>query len=466
MTVKSDPRPDVHPARTDWLAAPPPAPPLDDATVQQRYPRLRTQVFLGIFIGYAGFYLIRNNIPLIATILKDENGISTVGLGILSNALLIAYGLSKFLSAMVSDRSNARYFLPLGLALSAMANFAIAFIPAVSASLGLFAVVMFINGLFQGMGWPPSGRVLVHWYSTSERGTKTSIWNCAHNVGGAASGGLAAFALSRWDGFAPAFWFPGAVALVVAVIAFFLIRDTPASEGLPPIEEYRHDPPKVDTDEAENELSVWTVVRKHVLTSRTIINLAIANVFVYALRYGVLVWAPLYLIERRNADLGEGIAGFSIFEIAGILGTLLCGWMSDKVFKGARTPAGVTFLLGVAGAISIYWLVDGPLWISYVTLALIGGLIYGPVMLIGLQAIDLSPRHIAGTAAGFTGLFGYVLGATLASTGVGLSVKYFGWDVTFMLMLVCVGLAIYFFALVGKEEKRLMAEHRTASTLS
>jgi len=33
-------------------------------------------------------------------------------------------------------------------------------------------------------------------------------------------------------------------------------------------------------------------------------------------------------------------------------------------------------------------------------------------------------------------------------------------------MLVCVGLAIYFFALVGKEEKRLMAEHRTASTLS
>jgi OPA family glycerol-3-phosphate transporter-like MFS transporter len=448
------------------MAAPPPAPPLDDAAVQQRYPRLRVQVFLGIFIGYAGFYLIRNNIPLIATILKDENGISTVGLGILSNALLISYGLSKFLSAIVSDRSNARYFLPLGLALSAMANFVIAFVPAVSASLTLFAVVMFINGLFQGMGWPPCGRVLVHWYSTSERGTKTSIWNCAHNVGGAASGGLAAFALSHWGGFAPAFWFPGVVALVVAAIAFFLIRDTPASEGLPPIEKYRNDPPKVDTDEAENALSVWAVVRKHVLTSRTIINLAVANVFVYTLRYGVLVWAPLYLVERRGADLGEGIAGFSIFEIAGIVGTLLCGWMSDKVFKGARTPAGVVFLLGVAGALSIYWLVDGPLWIAYVTLALIGGLIYGPVMLIGLQAIDLSPRHIAGTAAGFTGLFGYVLGATLASSGVGLSVEYFGWDVTFMLMLVCVAAAIYFFSLVGKEEKRLMAEHQVASGLS
>ncbi|WP_242511254.1 hypothetical protein [Pengzhenrongella frigida] len=65
-----------------------------------------------------------------ATILKDENGISAVGLGILSNALLIAYGPSTFLSAVVSDRSNARFLLPLGLALSALANFAIAFIPA------------------------------------------------------------------------------------------------------------------------------------------------------------------------------------------------------------------------------------------------------------------------------------------------------------------------------------------------
>lgn len=92
---------------------------------------------------------------------------------------------------------------------------------------------------------------------------------------------------------------------------------------------------------------------------------------------------------------------------------------------------------------------------SLAALVLIGGLIYGPVMLIGLQALDLSPREVAGTAAGFTGLFGYVLGATLASTGIGASVHAFGWDVTFVLILVCVALAIVLLAIVGRDESAL-----------
>ena len=56
---------------------------LDDTTVAKRYPTLRLQVFLGIFIGYAGYYLVRNNVPLVATILRDEEGFTTLGLGLL-----------------------------------------------------------------------------------------------------------------------------------------------------------------------------------------------------------------------------------------------------------------------------------------------------------------------------------------------------------------------------------------------
>lgn len=130
---------------------------------------------MGIFIGYAGFYLIRNNISLIAKIIEDEGWIDKVGIGLVANAVLISYGLSKFFMATISDRSNARYFLPLGLALSALCNFIVAFVPAVSASLAIFAIVMFLNGWAQGMGWPPCGRILVHWFSTNERGWKTAI---------------------------------------------------------------------------------------------------------------------------------------------------------------------------------------------------------------------------------------------------------------------------------------------------
>ena len=444
---------------TSFLAAPPPAPRLDDATVARKYPRLRLQVFLGIFIGYAAYYLIRNNVPLVATILRDENGFSTFGLGVITNGVLLSYGFSKFLSAIVSDRSSARLFLPIGLALSALANLFIAFVPAVGASVAFFAVVMIVNGFFQGMGWPPSGRTLVHWFSTSERGGKTAIWNVAHNVGGAGAGGLAGIALATFGGWKSVFWFPAVVCLVIAVVAFVLLRDTPESEGLPPIEEFRHDPAPVEADPADDSASTWTTIRRYVLTNRTMVNLALANVFVYTLRYGVLVWAPVYLAEVRGASLGEGIAGFSLFEIAGIPGTLLCGYISDKVFKGRRSPTGILFMAAVGVAVAAYWLspVDGPLWVSLALLVVIGGLIYGPVMLIGLQALDLSPRRVAGTAAGFTGLFGYVLGATLASTGIGLAVGAFGWDVTFVLILVAVAAAIVLLAVVGRDERALAA---------
>lgn len=453
----------AHPTsrRRSWLAAPPQAPRLPEAEVHRRYPRLRVQVFTGIFLGYAGFYLIRNNIPLVATLLIDEGRLSTVGVGFVTNAVLISYGLSKFFSAMLSDRSNARYFLPIGLALSAVANLALAFIPVLSATLAAFAITMFINGWVQGMGWPPCGRILVHWFSTGERGLKTAIWNVAHNVGGFLVGVLAAAGLHlTGDDWTAAFWLPALAALVVAVFAFFTIRDTPESQGLPPIEEYRDDPPKVAPDhESEAGLSYWRIVVKHVITNRTMVLLALANVFVYALRYGILSWTPVYLATQRGASLTGGIAGFSVFELAGIVGTILCGVVSDRVFRGNRSHTGIAFMLAVAAATAVYWLTPttAPLWISLVTVAVIGGLIYGPVMLIGLQALDMSPRHVAGTAAGFTGLFGYVLGATLASTGIGLVVEHFGWNWTFGLLIACCVVTAGFLALVDTDERRLLA---------
>lgn len=448
-----------------FLAAPPAAPRLPEDEQQRSYPSWRLRVFLGIFLGYAGFYLIRNNIPLVATVLMDQGKLDKVDIGLIANSALIAYGFSKFFMATISDRSNARYFLPLGLALSAVVNLCIAFIPALSASVAVFAIVMFVNGWFQGMGWPPCGRVLVHWFSTNERGWKTAIWNCAHNVGGMAVGALAAWGLAisgnQWQA---AFWLPALFALAVAAIAFFLIRDRPEAIGLAPIEEHRNDPAKVESVEGE-KLGYWQTIAKHVLLRPTMIYLALANVFVYALRYGVLSWTPTYLKEVHMVSVTKGIAGFSLFELAGIFGTLACGLISDKVFNGNRTRTGIAFLTGVGVFLVLYWLspVGTPYALLMTYLFFIGAFIYGPVMLIGLQALDMSAKHVAGTAAGFTGLFGYVLGATMASTGVGFLVKHYGWGTTFAVLTGCVVAAIVLIALVGPEEKRLMESHAAAT---
>ena len=107
--------------------------------------------------------------------------------------------------------------------------------------------------------------------------------------------------------------------------------------------------------------------------------------------------------------------------------------MSDRWFKGRRAPANILFMALTLVAVVVYWLnMHGPLWIDYAALIAIGFLIYGPIMIIGLHALDLVPKKAAGTAAGFTGFFGYVFGSAIAGTGVGWIADRWGWNGVFV----------------------------------
>lgn len=164
-----------------FLKPEPHRPLLSKEKIDPTYKRLRWQVFIGIFIGYAGYYLVRKNFSLAMPYLVDM-GFDKGLLGVAISANAIAYGLSKFIMGGVSDRSSARKFLPLGLTLSALATLLLGTKVGVSSIVSMF-ILQFLIGWFQGMGWPPCGRVMTHWFSQNERGTKMSIWNCAHNVG-------------------------------------------------------------------------------------------------------------------------------------------------------------------------------------------------------------------------------------------------------------------------------------------
>jgi MFS transporter, OPA family, glycerol-3-phosphate transporter len=97
-----------------------------------------------------------------------------------------------------------------------------------------------------------------------------------------------------------------------------------------------------------------------------------------------------------------------------------------------------------------------PCHLVFVNIALIaiGFLIYGPVMLIGVQALDLVPKKAAGTAAGLTGLFGYLGGALGANIAIGFIVDHMGWDAAFILMLAACLISILFTSFTWNTEKR------------
>ncbi|EGJ3415995.1 MFS transporter [Salmonella enterica subsp. houtenae] len=370
---------------------------LPAAEIDPTYRRLRWQIFLGIFFGYAAYYLVRKNFALAMPYLVEQ-GFSRGDLGFALSGISIAYGFSKFIMGSVSDRSNPRVFLPAGLILAAAVMLFMGFVPWATSSIAVMFVLLFLCGWFQGMGWPPCGRTMVHWWSQKERGGIVSVWNCAHNVGGGIPPLLFLLGMAWFNDWKAALYMPAFGAIVVALFAFAMMRDTPQSCGLPPIEEYKNDYPDDYNEKAEEELTAKQIFMQYVLPNKLLWYIAIANVFVYLLRYGILDWSPTYLKEVKHFALDKSSWAYFLYEY--------------------------------------------------------GFLIYGPVMLIGLHALELAPKKAAGTAAGFTGLFGYLGGSVAASAIVGYTVDFFGWDGGFMVMIGGSILAVILLVVVMIGEKR------------
>ena len=424
---------------------------LPENKIDPTYKRLRLQVFLGIFLGYAGYYLVRKVFSLAMPDLVAL-GYTKTELGFALSGVSVAYGLSKFIMGNVSDRSNARRFITFGLVLSAITMIAMGLLPVATSSIAIMFVLLLLNGWFQGMGWPPCGRVMVHWFSIRERGTKMSIWNVAHNVGGGIIGPLAILGVAIFADWQSKLYFPGFVALGVAFIAWLLIRDTPQSCGLPNIEKYKNDYPDNYSEKYEVEMTAKEIFMKYILKNRLLWSIAFANAFVYLVRYGVLDWAPLYLEEAKGFSIKETGWAYFAYEWAGIPGTILCGYLSDKVFKGKRAPVSIIYMVLVFVSVIMYWFSQS-IVMNSIALICIGFLIYGPVMLIGVHALDLVPKKAAGTAAGLTGLFGYLGGALFANIAMGAVVDAWGWNGGFIVLLGACVAAIILIGISWIQEK-------------
>jgi OPA family glycerol-3-phosphate transporter-like MFS transporter len=249
------------------------------------------------------------------------------------------------------------------------------------------------------------------------------------------------------------FFIPAAIAIATALFLVNRLRDTPTSLGLPPIEEYKNDP----TGEKEVEsgaLSTREILWENVLRNKYIWALALGNFFVYIVRYGAMDWAPAFLVEVKGANIQS--AGFKVasFEVTGILGAFIAGYVSDRFLKGRRGPLNVLYMTLLAGSVALFWLTPPDShWLDYLTLSAVGFLVYGPQMLVGVSAADVVSKNAAATATGFTGMGGY-LGGIVAGIGAGAILDKWGWDGGFKFFIACALLGALCFGMTWKKSAR------------
>ena len=403
----------------------------DSEEVKARYKYWRWRIFYGMYIGYIFYYFTRKSFTFAMPALMQDLGLQISDLGILSSILSLSYGMSKFLSGMLADRSNPRFFMAIGLILTGVFNILFG----MSSSILFFALFWGLNGWFQGWGWPPCARLLTHWYSQKERGTWWGFWNTSHSIGGALIPLIAALCAQIF-GWRFAMYIPGVTCIGIGLFLMNRLRDTPQSLGLPPIEQFKDDYPSANKQQ-EKEISIKEILFKHVLSNKFIWVLAISYFFVYIIRQAVNDFGALFLIQAKGYSMMAASASVFWFEAGGVCGSLAAGWASDKIFKGRRGPINVLFSLGVIFAIAALYLTPaGMMILDYALMFAIGFMIFGPQMLIGMAAAELSHKKAAGTATGFTGWIAY-LGAATAGYPISKIAENYGWYGFFVALGFC-----------------------------
>lgn len=438
-----------------------------EQSVQKKYNYWQWRTIIVLMIGYALFYFVRKNFSFAIPGLSAEYGITKTSFGILMTLITVVYGVSRFVNGMIADRFSARYHMAIGLLLCALANFGFGAGADISTlitgqhhgpqfinvMLIVFGTLLILNNMFQGCGFPPCARLLTHWIPQNELATKMSIWNTSHSIGACLIAvlcgwimdhlGTGAANIGAWKW---CFWIPGILALAGAIGIFLTLRDTPSSVGLPEIH-------TVNKKGQENAGEYKAFVKEMVYKNKWIWVLGIANFFVYVVRFAVLDWGPTFLKEARGMSLSNAGWTVAIFELFGILGTLVAGKATDKWFKGKAHRTCVFCMIGVAIFMTIFLLLPQgtPMWIMVLVLAMGGFFIYGPQALIGIAAASQATNRASATANGLTGLFGYASGI-VSGLGVGMLVDAISkvnpdkaWDFVFlgMIGIAIVGMFIF-----------------------
>lgn len=407
----------------------------------ERYSKLRLQILGGAFLCYSAYYLVRKNFVMVMPDLIDQ-GYSKSELGMALSALALSYGVSNFVMGYLADRMDVRKLMPICLLVSGLLSLLMGFLPIIQFPLMVMIVLLAVNGCLQGSGWPCSAKLIAHWFVRQERGTAMSFWNLSHNVGCGLLGPLAILAVMIFGDWQSKLYFPASIAVIIAIASYFLLRDSPGSCGLPaPSPEMAE-----DHEIAQQRTSFKRSCQLfclHCLKLPPLWILAVVNACTYFIRYGVIDWAPVYLTETKGFSFNASSWAFFAFEYAAIPGTLICGYLSDRHFKGKRAPVNALFMTLVLISLIAYWQ-SPPGNTTYAVLSLIstGFLIYGPVMLVHVHIIDLVPLPFAATAAGFCGLFGYIFGATSANLVLGKVLDLYGWDACFELLAAASLLAL------------------------
>ena len=377
-----------------------------EENIDSTYKSLRSKTFWGATIAYSLYYVCRMSINVVKQPLIDEGVLTAGELGLIGSALLFVYAVGKFLNGFIADYCNIRRFMATGLFISALANLILGVLgifklPALLVFV-MFTLLWGLNGWVQSMGSAPGVISLSRWFPQSKRGSYYSLFSTSPYIGEFISYNVLALVVG-WLGWQSGFIVAAVAGLIGTALIMFFVSDTPESKGLPSVQVLSGE------DMTSKDRQPTKELQKMILKHPGIWVIALSSAFIYITKYAIAGWGVLYLQKQHAFSLEEASQVIAFSAIFGILGTVLAGWLSDRIFKGDRAKPAV--LSGILSSLSLFLFlfVGGGFLMNifYVSLfSLSVGVLY--CIVAGLMAVDIVPRKATGAALGVVGISSYI----------------------------------------------------------
>ncbi|CAM8979723.1 unnamed protein product [Rhodiola kirilowii] len=389
-------------------------------------------VLILTFVAYASFHASRKPPSIVKSVLGPEiqSNSTDAGwvpfngpqgphrLGELDLAFLASYSVGMYFAGHLGDRIDLRLFLSFG---------------------------MVSSGVLTSIGWPCVVAVVGNWFGKSKRGLIMGVWSSHASVGNILGSVVASSVLE--------FVNPEDIGFGSQINEIEMTSDT-AEKVVDKAEHEEMGLLGSEIAEGSDAIGFFEAWRLP-----GVAPFAFCLFFSKLVAYTFLYWLPFYIRHTAVAGvhLSHKTAGIlsTIFDIGGVVGGVLAGYISDKI--EARAVTSIAFLLLSIPALILYRIYGSMTMFTNIALMSLSGLLVnGPYSLITTAvAADLSSQSLGNSRAlatvtaiiDGTGSVGAALGPLLAgyiSTG--------GWNNVFVMLIVSVFCASLFLISLAKSE--------------